>query len=276
MKKHMLILPVFLVAVVALILWAAAPDCLAKGLGNGPGEFDDAACFFEFNAKDGDTGIAAEVDGEAWKWVKIFLNHRLLFKADTKGNLAKEPAGGTEMNFESNEPEVGDVPFQDFLDLFLRDGEGECKFIGKLIEGGFLLSDDELTDDFLCVPSGFSLDDGDCVPADADLVISWVNPTQRLVPEDYENEDDNIVIVCEPDSLVIDSIQVVIETAEGVEPSQELTYDLPATTTRVTVPADFLSIDTEYKFEILVVEENGNRTIWEIEFETGNPTCIEE
>ena len=67
--------------------------------------------------------------------------------------------------------------------------------------------------------------------------------------------------------------QVVIETGEGVEPSQELSLDLPPDTTSVTVPADFLQPDTEYKFEILVVEESGNRTIWEIEFVTG-PECF--
>ena len=40
-----------------------------------------------------------------------------------------------------------------------------------------------------------------------------------------------------------------------------------------SVTVRVLQEDTEYKFEILVVEENGNRTIWEIELATGATEC---
>ncbi len=46
MKRHMLLLPVFLVAVVALILGATAP--VSWGFG-GWGEFADAEIFFEYD-----------------------------------------------------------------------------------------------------------------------------------------------------------------------------------------------------------------------------------
>lgn len=83
--------------------------------------------------------------------------------------------------------------------------------------------------------------------------------------ENYECEDDT--------DIEIDGIQIFVETAEGVEPSQELSFDLPSSTRSVTVPAAFLMPGKEYKFEILVIEGSGNRTIWEIEFAMGNPTC---
>ena len=40
--------------------------------------------------------------------------------------------------------------------------------------------------------------------------------------------------------------------------------------TEVTVPAAFLTADTEFDFEVLVVEESGNQTITESNFVTGD------
>ena len=48
-----------------------------------------------------------------------------------------------------------------------------------------------------------------------------------------------------------------------------VTIDLPASATSVSVPPEFLEPDTEYKFEILVLEVSGNKTITESFFMTG-------
>jgi hypothetical protein len=44
--------------------------------------------------------------------------------------------------------------------------------------------------------------------------------------------------------------------------------DLPASTTSVTVPAEFLEPGTQYKVEVLAIEASGNQTITEVEFMT--------
>lgn len=68
-------------------------------------------------------------------------------------------------------------------------GKATGKIPNKLIEGGILWSEDDLTHDFLCVPEDFTFgggvfEDDVCVPAGADLTIEWVNPIEKkLVPE---------------------------------------------------------------------------------------------
>ena len=102
MKKHMLILPVFLVVVVALIVGATASVSWASGrwgfggwhYGDG-GEFEDAECGFEVNTTDFDTGFFACVDAEGWKSLQIYRkgeNHwykELLYWVWATGQLGK-------------------------------------------------------------------------------------------------------------------------------------------------------------------------------------------
>ena len=67
-KRHMLLLPVFLVAVVALIIGAAAPDSSASGYHHWRPEvsqFDEFEVFIEINATDLDAGLQGKLDGEA-------------------------------------------------------------------------------------------------------------------------------------------------------------------------------------------------------------------
>ena len=110
MKKHMLILPVFLVAVVALILGATASASWARGVVFNE-EFD-VECGFEINITDFDAGFYACVDSDGWKALQIYRmgeNHwdkQLLFWASTFDGLRRQ--GLTELCFESREP-VGEV-----------------------------------------------------------------------------------------------------------------------------------------------------------------------
>jgi len=73
MKRHMRMLAILLVPVVALILGAAAPELWAGGHDDDDDEipFDEAQLFFELNNTDGDLGIHALIDGEAWKRLTI-------------------------------------------------------------------------------------------------------------------------------------------------------------------------------------------------------------
>ncbi|MDH3896040.1 MAG: hypothetical protein OEV18_01425, partial [Deltaproteobacteria bacterium] len=70
MKRHMLLLPVLLVAVLALIMGAAAPNCWAEDDGDEI-SFEVADVYAELNNTDGDLGFHALIDGEPWKYLKI-------------------------------------------------------------------------------------------------------------------------------------------------------------------------------------------------------------
>lgn len=277
MKRHMRMLPFLLLAVVTLILGASAS--VSSGFGGwGHGdlkEFEDAQCGFEVNVTDFDTGFFACVDAEGWKWLNIFRkgetyrDKQLLFSTWALGNLRR--LGITELCFESSEPEGR---FQEILDLF---PPGECKFIGKTVERDYLKSTDELTHDFACpaeeivfTSNGDEIDvEEECVPAGQDLIISWEEVEEKLVSLEF-NDEGEVEFECEEDDIEIEGYQVFVETGENVEPSQELSFDpfddeVPPS---VTIPGAFLKAGTHYKFEVLVIEESGNKTIVEIEFNT--------
>jgi hypothetical protein len=277
MKKHMFILPVFLVAVLALIMGATAPQVWASGWWNSE-PFEDAECGFEVNVTDFDTGFFACVDAEGWKSLQIYRkgdnywDKQLLFSTWAFGNLGR--LGITEECFESSEPEG---QFQEILDLF---PPGKCKFIGKKVEGGYLKSTDELTHDFACPAEEIvftSQGAGEinveeaCVPAAQNLVISWEEVDEKLVSLGFDGEGD-VEFECEEDDIDVEGYEVFVETGEvdgeDFEPSQTLNFDPFDEGTSVTVPGDFLKEGTPYKFEVLVIEESGNKTIVEIEFNT--------
>ena len=46
------------------------------------------------------------------------------------------------------------------------------------------------------------------------------------------------------------------------------TADVEPDTTSVTVPPEFMAYETEYKYEVIAIEESGNKGIAEAEFET--------
>ncbi|TET94388.1 MAG: hypothetical protein E3J26_04640, partial [Candidatus Zixiibacteriota bacterium] len=101
MTRDMRMLPVFLVAAVALILGTAAPNCWANDENEIP--FDEASIFFELNDTDGDLGIHALIDGEPWKYLKIEdPREREMLNIRVKGRLRRQ--GLTEIFFESAEP----------------------------------------------------------------------------------------------------------------------------------------------------------------------------
>jgi len=282
-------LAVLMVPVVALILAATAPQVWAFGGHHWPEkeEFEDAQCGFEVNVTDFDTGFFACVDAEGWKWLKIRRGWDLLFLTWAAGNLGR--LGITELCFESSEPEG---EFQEILDLF---PPGECKFIAKRVDGGYLKSTDELTHDFACPPNpeegqirykqgtngnGFEpFEDGTCVEPGVDLIIEWDELESRLVDVRFEEEDGEEIVVYDcvnnDSGVEVDSYEVVVETGElesgeDFEPSQTLTFDPFDEGTSVTIPGDFIKENTPYKFEHLTIEESGNKSIIELEFATGS------
>ncbi len=254
MKRHVLLLPVFLVAVVALILGAAAPELWASGRV----EFEEAEIFFELNDTDGDLGIHALIDGEPWKRLVIEKpNEKENLNIRLRGSLRRQ--GLTELFFESAEPTFDELDPEDFFNRF---PEGEYEVEGVTIEGDELESTAVVTH---LMPASPEIEvNGEALPENCDedpvpelsepFVISW-DPVNFSHP-DLGRTNEPIVVV---------NYQLVVEREE---PSPlKLTFDLGPDVTEVELPPDLIDPGDELKVEVLVREESDNQTATESCFE---------
>ena len=257
-KRHMLLLPVFLVAVVALILGAAAPNCWAEDDGEEI-PFDVAEIFFELNNTDGDLGIHALIDGEPWKKLEIEgPGERELLNIYVQSRLRRQ--GLTELFFESAEPTFDELSPERF---FRRFREGEYEIEGRTLEGDELESTAWLSHVMPAPPDGITVsgqnmaptcDDEDeeyeeelipAIEAGEPVVISW-DPVTTSHPE--IGEDGAIEVV---------KYELVVEEEES---GLVLSVDLPPGVTELEIPSGFIDLGEEFKFEILVREASGNQT----------------
>lgn len=221
---------------------------------------ENAKLLIEHNATDEDTGFQGFADGDPWGALSIKgPDGEDILTVMTEGNL--EGFGLTELFFETSEPENDEVPIETVL---ARLDEGQYLFTGEMVNE----DDSNATAPFShTIPEGPELKSPVDGAANVDVnntIISW-NP----VSKDLEGAD-----------LTIVGYQVIVE--EDIEPiypqgfaRAECSIYLPATATRVTVPAEFMQEDTCYKYEVLTIEESGNQTISSAAFSTGSG-CDEE
>ena len=203
--------------------------------------FDKADLFVQINATDGDASLHLALDGEAWKSLKLLApGGRKILNVKGKGKL--KGLGLTGLTLESDAPELEEVPLEEFQAKFPA---GTYTFRGVAVEGEKLKGTATLTHDFPAGPVVLSPEE-DAVVSPGDLVVSW-NP------------------VTEPSGIVIVSYQVVV-TRE--DPYREISIDLPADVTSVTIPAELLESGTQYSLEVTAQETNGNRTTTELSFAT--------
>ncbi|MCD4754797.1 MAG: hypothetical protein K8R75_03220 [Deltaproteobacteria bacterium] len=219
MTRYMHMLPVFLVALVVLILGTAAPNSWADDDENEI-PFSKAKIFIEFNATDEDVGIQVLLDEEPWKRVKVFdPNETKILDIMSTRSLRKQ--GLTELFFESSEPSLDEVSLDEFLARF---PEGEYEFEGRTINGVELESEAILTH---VIPAGpeiispLSLTDEPPVVDPNDLVIQW-EPVSETITGSEEIE--------------IVGYQVIVEQEEPLRVSS---IDLPASVTSAMVPPEF-------------------------------------
>ena len=267
MKRHMHILPVFLVAVVALILVAAVPGVWAEDDEN---EFEVAELFFELNNTDGDLGIHALVDGGPWKKLEIEdPRDRDMLNIYVKGRLRRQ--GLTEIFFESAEPTFDELPPARF---FRRFPEGTYEIEGITLEGEELENEVELTHLMPAPADGITLyedgpeivlEDVDCeddttipeVPGDEDVTISWDPVTHSHTELGRTNEPVEIV-----------NYEVVVEVEWDVDDEEFVSVFsiiLPPGQTSVTIPQELIDLgleeaDGEFKYEVLAREVSYNQT----------------
>jgi hypothetical protein len=271
MRRHMLMLPVLLVAVVALILGAAPSEGWAQP--------DPPECFFniELNASDLDVGVRGFFDYAPWVDLLIIapappgpLPPPTIADVMAVNNLADQ--GFAEWFFESGEPTLADVPFSTFLPRF---PEGTYLFDSNPLGGGIGTEDcqADFTHVIPCAPEISAAGN-----RGLGVTISWDDVTEVVDPAATDaaigaNGDEVEVVCVSPGDLsqVLEIVgwEVIVETeVDGEVKIYEI--DLPADATSVSVPPEFIALGEEFQFEVLAIEISGNQTITEEDF------CVNE
>ena len=169
--------------------------------------------------------------------------------------------GLTELSFEGEEPSLKRVPFRRLLKLF---PPGRYIFEGTTAGGEPLRSKNRLSAELPCpvrvvTPSP-------TVPTAADaVVISW-----EMVPGVY-NPDTAVCNFALDVGLV--GFQVIAEAVnESAGTTRSYVVDLPRDATSARVPTEFLAPGvavpgTEFRLEVIAIEDTGNKTITEANFQ---------
>ncbi|MHC5064893.1 MAG: hypothetical protein ACYTG5_13070 [Planctomycetota bacterium] len=211
-------------------------------------ELDEAEVFIEFNSTDGDFGIQFFWDGEPWRTMKCEgPDERTVLSVRARRSVARQ--GLTEGFFESAEPSLDELSMEEFLARF---PEGEYEFEGMTLEGEEIEGETEFTHVLPAAPVNLYPADGDEIDANDPLIVSFDAVTMDLDGEPLEPELYEVIVETENDILRVFSMVLEGDVANP----------------QVTIPPEFLDPETEYKFEVIVQEESGNRTISETEFST--------
>ena len=222
-------------AVVMLVASMAAPEAWAKKL-------DEAEIRIEINATDGDAGIQVFLDGVGWDTMQMKGPNGVEFSIAAESSIGLQ--GITEFFFESAEPSFDEQSLEELLALF---PEGVYKLKGTTTEGKKLKGKARLTHALPDAPVQISPVDGEGVDPD-EAVFSWE-------------------AVADPPGSEIVGYEVIVECEEPE--FTKTTALVGADVTSITVPPEVLGQKDadECKWEVLAIEESGNQTISEAEFE---------
>jgi hypothetical protein len=236
-------------------------------------EWDEAELFFELNNTDGDLGIHALIDGEAWKKLEIEDKHeREMLDVTVKGRLRRQ--GLTEIFFESAEPTFDELsPWR----FFKRFPAGKYEIEGETLDGEELEAEVELTHVMPAPPSGIMLngtsdpDSNTSVKCDDRDEVAEVDASHDgTVTISWEQVDTHHPTLGSDGDVEIHNYEVVVEVeAVDGDDEYEAVYSvrLPPWITSMTVPAEFIGLGDEFKYEILAREGSFNQTAVESCFE---------
>jgi hypothetical protein len=225
--------------------------------------FDEAHIFFELNHTDGDLGIHGLIDGDGWEQLTIGdARERKLLDVRVSSRLRQQ--GLTEVFFESEEPSFDELSPAKF---FKRFPEGTYRIEGLTLEEEKLKSKVKVTH-LMPAPAVPTVNlqpmavvcdetdpDYDAPEVTAPVTLDWAE-----------------VVTSHPDlgsprsstEIVIHNYQVVVEVevegADGEPLTLVFSVDLPPGVTSMTIPAEFLALGTEFKYEILAREQGFNQT----------------
>jgi len=196
----------------------------------------------EVNATDEDAGIQMFFDAEGWIRLEVFDPDGFKAVEVTAGG-GVQMQGMTEFFFESEEPSLDELSFED---LFARFPAGQYTFKAVTRDGEILTGKATLTHRIPDGPELVSPEEDEVVSRDG-LVIEWLP-------------------VANPPGGKIIGYQVIVVQEQPT--LRVFSADVPATTTSMTVPEEFLQRNTKYKVEVLAIEASGNQTITERPFKT--------
>lgn len=246
-----------------LAVWISlAPAAIgAEEKGGEELSFSKASIFFELNDSDGDLGIHALIDGDAWKSLSIETpDERENLRISVKGRLRQQ--GLTEIFFESAEPTFDELPPERF---FKRFSEGIYEIEGLTLDGQELEGEAVVTH-LIPAPVDDLMLNGEELPhcddelpvidadEDGDYEVSW-DHSELSHPE--------LGRTGEP--IKIARYEVIVE-GEGV---LNVSAVLPPDVTSYEFPAELFETGDEAKVEVLVREEGGNQTARETCFVVG-------
>ncbi len=212
-----------------------------------------AKLLIEHNSTDEDTGFQGFGDGDPWNELTFTGPDDILI-------VRVAPAGGlfnfglTELFFETSEPENAEVPIAEVL---ARLPEGTYTLRGDMVGGDMSTMETVFTHDIPSGPVLISPQDGAEDVDPANTVVSWEPVTTDL----------------DGDAITIVGYQVIVE--EDAEPlfpegfsAAKLSAYLSADATNFTAPVEFMRAGTDYKYEVLAIEQSGNQTLAAAEFTT--------
>ena len=268
MNKIAKALPIWSIATAGLIM--GAQPALAKDHDDDDEiPFDEAEIFFELNNTDGDLGIHALIDGEAWKKLEIVkeIGNQKLLEVEVLSRLRRQ--GLTEIFFESAEPTFDKLKPKKF---FKRFPEGEYEIEGRTLKGKELESETELTHLMPAPPAPIvngelmatQCDDEEPgynateIMADMPVLIAW--PAVTMSHPDAEGGGAGVQ---PPEPVVIHNYEVVVEVElelDGEEFTSVFSVIIPSGETSMTIPVEFIALGDEFKYEVLAREESFNQT----------------
>lgn len=231
------------VLTVSASLLVAASSSAYAGEAAKPVRLADATVIVELNATDGDAGLQVFLDGDPWRSMNVSApNGRAILDLQTAGRL--RGYGLTELFSESSEPSFDVFPLKRFKALFPA---GRYSFAGTTIKGRRVLGVARLSH---AIPDGPKITS----PANEARVDRGARVVARWNA------------VRSPRGIVIRGYRAIV-TREN--PLRVFSADLPASATSVTIPAEFLEPNTEYKLEVQAIERSGNQTLTEVAFRVG-------
>jgi hypothetical protein len=210
-------------------------------------QFSQAKIIIEVNATAGDGGIQISVDGVGWNRLEVIdPDRRKIFDVSGSGSVGM--TGVTELFFESAEPSFQDLPLDQLLARFR---EGNYRFVGTTVDGKQLAGRAALKHNIPAGPTVTSPGEGAALNPNSPVVVDW-DPVTAPFPGSRL-------------PVTIAGYQVIVERVDP-QPLLIFSVHLPATVTKVTVPAEFIQANADYIFEVLAIEASGNQTITESSF----------
>jgi hypothetical protein len=215
-----------------LSLLAAIATC---GAGVAAGEeLEQVRLVYETNATDGDAEVVMEIDaGAELRSLEVQgpKKRRILrVHANDFGRI-----GLAKITVESGEPSPAEVQ--------TAYPAGEYVFKGRTVDGEVLASRRTLSHDVLPAPAiTFPVPDAIDVPVDG-AVGTW--------------------------TTVAGSVAYAVEL-DNEDTEEAVTIDLPPTATSFPFPAGWLTPGTTYQFGVAAIAANGNVTVSEVQFRTGD------